>query len=98
MIVLLLAEALRSRRGILRVGNVPHAKRIVGALARMVNSSAVLVAVQFEVFLEEWTKLLKQTVALPRPGPNELQTGTAFAIGLLRIGRRLRNEFYEVKV
>src|SRR5579875_2409829 len=38
MIVLLLAEALRSRRGLLRVGNVPHTKRILGALGTMVNA------------------------------------------------------------
>lgn len=37
MIALLLAEALRSRRGILRVGNVPHASQILGALAAVVN-------------------------------------------------------------
>ena len=37
MISLLLAEALRSRRGIFRVGPVPHATRILCGLAAVVN-------------------------------------------------------------
>jgi len=39
MLSLLLAEALRSRRGIVRVGPVPHATRILGGSAEPVNAA-----------------------------------------------------------